>query len=242
MVAVDLLFGFENYAVLVYGENAVFALVFSSAEGAIVAKRLFCKTVSILVAAGAGDELIAVASKETQPLNLGGSLVFSVRKTVYESAVEGFLNINGNEGPAAQYACVVAANGTIGFVGLVVDKYGLFAVHLVFGILVHQGVVLKSLSFVGVAETERHKEYDGEGETVGMNVGHLSVAGARVCVSSHDLGRHVAHLSENAEVLLVGGNVVVVANKQVTGVGIEEEASVVQVLVGVSLFVESLEG
>ena len=74
-----------------------------------------------------------------------------------------------------------------------------------------------------------------------MNVGELNSTAANL-ISSHDLGRHIAHLAENSEVLLVCGYVVVVANQKISGVRIEEEASVVEVLIRVALLVELLEG
>lgn len=156
--------------------------------------------------------------------------------------MECFFYVNGDQGPAAKHARVVSANGAVGFVSLVVDKDRLLAVHLILGLLVHNGVIFESFAFIRVAEAERHKKNDGKGEAVGVNVGHLSLLCARIDVTAHDLGRHVAHLAEYSKIFLVGGHVVVVANEQVARVGIKEEASVVQILVGVSFLVELLEG
>ena len=73
-----------------------------------------------------------------------------------------------------------------------------------------------------------------------MHVGHLCAAILQL-VTAHDLGRHIAHLAENAEVLLVRGHVIVVADEQSTRVRIEEEAAIVEILIGIALLVQLLD-
>lgn len=42
---------------------------------------------------------------------------------------------------------------------------------------------------------------------------YLSLFGARINVAAHDLGRYIAHLSENTEIFLIGDHVVIIADQ-----------------------------
>ena len=121
-----------------------------------------------------------------------------------------------------------------------INEHGIFAEHLVLGILVHDVVVLKPLPLEGITKAQSHKENDGKRESVRMNVGKLYRTVSSL-ITSDDLGSHVAHLTEDSEVLLVCGYVIVVTDEKRSGIGIEEEASVVKILVGISLLVKLLE-
>ena len=73
---------------------------------------------------------------------------------------------------------------------------------------------------------EQEEEDDSEREAIALGIGQ------RTC---HDLGRHVAGLACNAEVSTVEDDIVVVADKDIAYIGVDEEVAIVEVLVAQSL-------
>ena len=73
-----------------------------------------------------------------------------------------------------------------------------------------------------------------------MHVRELSLACFEITITTHNFRSHVSYFTKNTKVLLVCGYIVVVANQQISRLRIEKETTIVQILVGESLFVQFL--
>ena len=111
---------------------------------------------------------------------------------------------------------------TIGGIGRMVDEDHVRTKETLLIRLAHAGLCQHAFALEGVIAVEQEEENDGKRETVAIGIGQST---------SHDLGSHVTGLTCYAEVGTVEDDIVVVANKDVARLRVNEEVAIIKVLV-----------
>ena len=120
--------------------------------------------------------------------------------------------------PTANHIGMHTVYRTIAGIGRMIDKYHIRTKEAFLVGLSHTGLCQHSFALEGVIAVEQEEKNDGKREAVAVGIGQCAC---------HDLGSHIASLACNAEVSTMEDDIVVVADKDVARLRVNEKVAIV---------------
>ena len=184
-------------------------------------------------AIGTDDDFRLEPKQILQPLLFRDSHFVFAHDFLAESLDKGILNICRHLRPSHQEVIVYALYRTVGRILGVGNENRGFAIIALLSLFRHDSLTLRLLALQRVVSQQQQEKDNGKRKLVSSFIRRLSSYNDRWC--------HVSAFSSNPGLFSKLGNVVVIADQDISGFRVQEEVAVIQILIGESTVMQNPE-